>query len=239
MYIGYIYKTTNLINNRSYIGKKQKEVFDPTYYGSGLILKEAIKKYGKENFSIEILNWATTAVELNKLEELYIDRHRLVNDLYNIAKGGDGGDTLINHPEKDSIVKRRNTGLTNWHQSLTTEEKLLRGKKISQSKKGKPNGHSGLSQSKETIEKIRKSNIEFDRANNSDWKEAHTNAMAKRKGKPLTKKYKAIIINNIEYESVKHALISLGIKHRATFYKLIKENKLEVIYKWFSTRFVS
>jgi hypothetical protein len=231
MYIGYIYKTTNLINNRSYIGKKQKEVFDPTYYGSGLILKEAIKKYGKENFSIEVLSWATTISELNKLEELYISQYRLVDDLYNIAKGGNGGDTLINHPDKDSIIRRRNTGLTKWHQSLTNEEKVLRGKKISQSKKGKSNGHCGLAQSKETIEKIRKGNIEFDRANNPEWKEAHTNAMAKRKGQPLTKKYKAVIINNIEYESVKHALVVLGIKHRATFYKLIKENKLKVIYK--------
>jgi len=231
MYIGYIYKTTNLINNRSYIGKKKKQVFDPTYYGSGLILKEAIKKYGKENFSIEILSWATSMDELNDLEEHYIKQYRLVDNLYNIAKGGDGGDTLVNHPNKDSIIKRRNTGLTKWHKSLTDEEKLLRGKKISQSKKGKTNGHGGLTQSKETIEKIRKSNIEFDRANNPKWKEAHTNAMAKRKGKPLTKKYKIVIINNIEYESVKHALISLGIKHRATFYKLIKENKLEVVYK--------
>lgn len=231
MNIGYIYKTTNLINNRSYIGKKQKEIFDPTYYGSGLILKEAIKKYGKENFSIEILSWATTTVELNKLEELYISQYRAISDLYNIAKGGTGGDTIVNHPNKDSIIQRRNTGLANWHQSLSNEEKILRSKKISQSKKGKSNGHSGLSQSKETIEKIRKRNIEFDRANNTQWKEAHTAAMAKRKGKPLTKKYKAIIINNIEYESINHALIALGIKHRATFYKLIKENKLEVIYK--------
>jgi len=52
---GYIYKTTNILNNKIYIGKKESSSFVETYYGSGTVLKQAIKKYGQENFKIEIL----------------------------------------------------------------------------------------------------------------------------------------------------------------------------------------
>lgn len=49
---GYIYKTTNLINNKIYIGqhKVKEEKIDNSYYGSGKLIIQAIKKYGKENF---------------------------------------------------------------------------------------------------------------------------------------------------------------------------------------------
>ena len=53
--IGYIYKTTNLINNKIYIGKRQKQKFDAGYIGSGKKLKSAIKHYGKNNFKCEII----------------------------------------------------------------------------------------------------------------------------------------------------------------------------------------
>jgi len=42
-----IYKTTNLINGKYYIGKDKYN--NPSYLGSGFILYQAIKKYGKEN----------------------------------------------------------------------------------------------------------------------------------------------------------------------------------------------
>lgn len=52
---GYIYETTNLINNKKYIGKHICNNFDENYYGSGVTLKRALNKYGKENFKIKIL----------------------------------------------------------------------------------------------------------------------------------------------------------------------------------------
>ena len=54
-YIGYIYKTSNLINNKIYIGKRQKSKFDKYYLGSGKKLKSAIQHYGKENFKCEVI----------------------------------------------------------------------------------------------------------------------------------------------------------------------------------------
>jgi hypothetical protein len=55
--------------------------------------------------------------------------------------------------------------------------------------------------------------------------------MAKRKGTSLTAKYKSVIIDDIEYASIRHAMEALGIKHRATFYKLKLQQKIKVTYK--------
>lgn len=63
-----IYKTTNLVNGMIYIGKKSQD-YD-TYLGSGLLLKRAIAKYGKDNFKKEIIDTAQTIDELNEKEIL-------------------------------------------------------------------------------------------------------------------------------------------------------------------------
>lgn len=66
---GYIYLTTNLINNKKYIGRHKSPIKDNSYYGSGKIIKEALKKYGKENFSVEILEECNTKEELFEKEK--------------------------------------------------------------------------------------------------------------------------------------------------------------------------
>jgi len=48
---GYIYKTTNIVNGRQYIGQHMSELFDENYKGSGKALLEAINKYGWDNFT--------------------------------------------------------------------------------------------------------------------------------------------------------------------------------------------
>jgi len=229
MFIGYIYKTTNLINNRSYIGKKKSPNFNKNYYGSGVALRSAIKKYGKENFIVESIAWASTIKELNELEIQHITYYKDQNNLYNIAEGGDGGDTTSNHPDKENIIKKRGVGIKDWYNSLTEEQKIERAKKISIKKKGRSNGHTGFSHSIETKNKM--SNVNKDYTRTDEWKLAHKLAMSNRKGKPLTKKYKPVIVNDIEYISIKHAMEALNIKHRAIFYKLKVENKLKVVYK--------
>ena len=101
---GYIYKTTNLLNGHFYIGQKNKDIFDPAYYGSGTILQRAIKKYGKENFKIEVLEFVDLEI-LNEREIFHIaETGALLSENYNITKGGTGGDTISNHPNRAEII---------------------------------------------------------------------------------------------------------------------------------------
>jgi group I intron endonuclease len=98
---GYIYKTTNLVNNKIYIGKKKGE-FTEQYKGSGKYLRNALKKYGKDNFIVEILEWCETLQIQNEREQYWIAYYRSLNiPMYNIANGGDGGDLVTCLPENE------------------------------------------------------------------------------------------------------------------------------------------
>lgn len=76
---GYIYRITNLLNSKTYIGqhkiKPNEKLLD--YMGSGRIIRQAIYKYGKENFSKELLEYATSKEELDTLERDYIHKEIL------------------------------------------------------------------------------------------------------------------------------------------------------------------
>jgi hypothetical protein len=83
-----IYKITNLTNQKFYIGAHKTENINDDYFGSGVVIKKAIVKYGKTNFCKEILEL------LNSEEEMYEREKELVflgEKSYNITKGGKGG----------------------------------------------------------------------------------------------------------------------------------------------------
>jgi len=52
-----VYLTTNLINNKIYIGVHSTYNLDDGYLGSGIGIKNAIKKYGKQNFKRQIIHY--------------------------------------------------------------------------------------------------------------------------------------------------------------------------------------
>ena len=90
---GYIYLTTNLINNKKYVGQHRSEIFEPNkYLGSGKLLQKAIDKYGKENFRCELLEECSSDSELNEKEVYWISKLNSVQDdnYYNLCKGGLG-----------------------------------------------------------------------------------------------------------------------------------------------------
>ena len=72
---GYIYKTTNLINGKIYIGQHKSEEYDSSYYGSGKLIRRAIEKYGIENFSNTVLCCCDSKQELNKMEKQLIKNY--------------------------------------------------------------------------------------------------------------------------------------------------------------------
>ena len=89
----YIYKTTNTVNGKIYIGKRiYNERSDKYYLGSGIYLNRAIKKYGRINFTKEIIEWCTKDI-LSEREIYWIKFCNATNSKvgYNISNGGDGG----------------------------------------------------------------------------------------------------------------------------------------------------
>ncbi|MGM7720512.1 GIY-YIG nuclease family protein [Metabacillus sp. Hm71] len=101
---GFIYITTNMKNGKKYIGQKK---FDSgsrwkSYLGSGFHLMRAIEKYGKENFSREIIDYAYSEEELNAIEEAWIKKYNAVenNNFYNMVEGGKVQESL---KKKNSI----------------------------------------------------------------------------------------------------------------------------------------
>jgi hypothetical protein len=86
-----IYKTTNLINGKIYIGQDSK--ISPTYFGSGTYYKKAEAKYGKENFVKEILEDAIDSYEELDAREIYWISFYNATDRsigYNVQPGGRG-----------------------------------------------------------------------------------------------------------------------------------------------------
>lgn len=69
-----IYKTTNLINGKIYVGLHSTDNVDDNYLGSGWILKSAIKKYGRENFKREVLLVLSNREEAREVESLLVDK---------------------------------------------------------------------------------------------------------------------------------------------------------------------
>lgn len=117
--MGYVYITTNTVNGKRYIGQTTKGE-DAGYIGSGLILKRAVKKYGEENFTVEILAQADTKNELDTLERRYILEYDAINskEFYNIASGGQGGNL---GPKVNKLIS----------EAVSGEKNGMYGKKLS------------------------------------------------------------------------------------------------------------
>lgn len=136
---------TNNISNNSYIGFTSREIDDRLYYhtndaqnGSNLTFHCAIRKYGINEFTTRLLDETSTQEYAKALEKFYIKLHNTYHDGYNMTKGGEGGDTLSNHPDKINIGKRISLGLSN----MTPEAKkyMNEGKR----RVGKNNGMFGV-----------------------------------------------------------------------------------------------
>jgi len=101
-----VYKTTNLINGKIYIGQDANN--NPRYLGSGFVLKQAIEKYGRENFNKEILEFCNES-NLDQREIYWIKEYNSTDKTigYNRTDGGGGGNTR-KHMSEEEITNYNN-----------------------------------------------------------------------------------------------------------------------------------
>ena len=149
----FIYKTTNNLNGRYYYGMHSTDDLTDGYFGSGTYLRRAIKKYGKENFKVEILEFCKNRKNLKLLESKIVTLQEIANvECMNLRVGGSGplknyGYTMSSEI-RIKISKNNARYWTGKHRSDTTKQKISDGnigkklndetkKKISKSLKGK------------------------------------------------------------------------------------------------------
>lgn len=103
-----IYKTTNKLNGKFYIGKHETKNLNDSYYGSGKAIKEAIRKYGIENFEKELLFIFDNENDMNlKEKELITEEFVNRKDTYNLGIGGEGGAHFKGKKHSDESIKKR------------------------------------------------------------------------------------------------------------------------------------
>lgn len=139
-----VYKTTNLLNGKIYVGKDESD--RDHYLGSGYILKRAIEKYGKDNFKKEILETCDSRQVLEEREKYWIKESNATDPKigYNVAEGGTGGNTYFGKTEDEmKLIKEKisNSGKGR----VFSEEHRKRLSEFAKSRKGnKPSKFKGL-----------------------------------------------------------------------------------------------
>lgn len=162
---GIIYKTTCLVNGKIYIGQTIHWQ-DKSYLGSGTMLIEAIKKYGRKNFRRKILKFCFNQKQLDAWEYLYIKRYNSTDENigYNILPGTANKFGSKNPMNIDGVIEKiREKKRGKWggekcywygkHLSEETKRKLSESAKKRLSDPTK-NGMYGKKHSEETRRKI-------------------------------------------------------------------------------------
>lgn len=116
----YFYRTTNLINGKYYQGVHHSKCpeKDP-YFGSGPGITAAVKKYGRENFKVDILKYFNSMQEAYEYEASQITLESLDPRIcYNQVPGGKGCREGVIHMYRSSEEIRVHESLETYYQSL-------------------------------------------------------------------------------------------------------------------------
>ena len=115
---GFIYKITNNLNGKSYIGQTIQNVKERFYQHCAvkcsqavlnMAIHKAINKYGKSNFTVQVIE-EVESVYLNDRERYWIKYYNSYNNGYNSTKGGQDGIKLFKNLDVESIIREYKSG---------------------------------------------------------------------------------------------------------------------------------
>lgn len=138
----FIYKTTNQVNGKIYIGQHSTNNLNDNYIGSGKLITKAIKKYGASNFKFQILQFASSYEELDQLEVTLISELATLDESigYNLHRGGLGGNVYkkVNQYQLNGKFIKTWSALIEASEVLSISYKTIQGcaKKIKKSAGG-------------------------------------------------------------------------------------------------------
>lgn len=149
-----IYKITNLLNGKMYIGQHTTEDLDDGYMGSGKIIKQAVKKYGIENFRKEWIMFCEDEEELNYWESVFVDETWVMrSDTYNLQTGGNHW--TLSEESRRKMSEARSGNKNPWYGKRRPEEhKRKQSETMKKKYGGGKHPHIGTHRSKETRSKI-------------------------------------------------------------------------------------
>jgi group I intron endonuclease len=160
----FIYKTTNLLNGKYYVGMHSTSDMKDGYLGSGTRLRHSIRKYGESNFKIEILEFLPTREELIKRERELVNED-LIKDsnCLNLKPGGSGGFVNKEHAKKfhsaGGKVSGKINGPVNGKLNGAKHRKKLEEDAEYRKKWLRSCDWTGRRHKPETIEKMRKTRV--------------------------------------------------------------------------------
>ena len=96
-----LYKTTNLINGKYYIGIHSTNDLNDGYIGSGYLLWKSIDKHGLNNFKCENLKIFKSREKLLRAERIWVNQKFIeLDNNYNMVVGGSNPPVLVKHSEE-------------------------------------------------------------------------------------------------------------------------------------------
>lgn len=151
-----VYQTTNLVNGKIYVGQHKTVKGSKDYYiGSGSLIKQAIKKYGRENFKCEILHEFDTREEANEMEAFIVNEDFIARpDVYNLNVGGKGPGGKGKKLSTEHIAAIRNSKL-----GVPRSEEMKRKMSATRKLRKIPSPNKGKSFSDEHRAALRKAKI--------------------------------------------------------------------------------
>ena len=244
-----IYKITNVINGKVYIGqstdvekrykKHMNTIFNPNLHQYNYAIYQAMRKYGLENFSFEILIEVEEDL-LDLMEIYYIEKYNSYiyvenSNGYNMTRGGNNKNGFITKETREKISKSASG------KRLSEEHKQKISETLKERLKDKEN-HSmwGKHHSEESKQKISESqrgekHYNFGKTRSEEHKAKISKTKKERKcsnGRSVR-----VICDNIVYDSIKLCSEVIGVRQQ-TLSRWLKENKIPKEYEHLNIRYL-